>query len=282
MLEHVADLEVVYKKGIGPVRARDLPRAAPYPYRGVGTKDALAGSTFMLQDPRGSRVGGRASSSSRCRARAASPSCRPSSSRAKASAAASTASSTSTTRCSPAWAAPARSGRRASGVVPDLMTVGKSLGGGHAAGRRGRARRADGLGARWAASAAPTAATRSPAPPACEASKAIPARFLARCARDRRARHVGAEPHAGAPRPDRRGARHRADGGDRAGQGPRVAGAGVRRSGGDRRRCAGARPAAAETGIYDNVLRILVPISAPRKIWTPGLDRLEESLVAAS
>ena len=37
-----------------------------------------------------------------------------------------------------------------------------------------------------------------------------------------------------------------------------------------------------KTGIYDNVLRILVPISAPQEDLDAGLDRLEESLVAAS
>jgi 4-aminobutyrate aminotransferase / (S)-3-amino-2-methylpropionate transaminase / 5-aminovalerate transaminase len=36
-----------------------------------------------------------------------------------------------------------------------------------------------------------------------------------------------------------------------------------------------------KTGIYDNVLRILVPITATEEELTLGLDRLEESLVAA-
>jgi 4-aminobutyrate aminotransferase / (S)-3-amino-2-methylpropionate transaminase / 5-aminovalerate transaminase len=37
-----------------------------------------------------------------------------------------------------------------------------------------------------------------------------------------------------------------------------------------------------KTGIYDNVLRILVPINAPDEDLEAGLDRLEESLVAAA
>jgi 4-aminobutyrate aminotransferase / (S)-3-amino-2-methylpropionate transaminase / 5-aminovalerate transaminase len=37
-----------------------------------------------------------------------------------------------------------------------------------------------------------------------------------------------------------------------------------------------------KTGIYDNVLRILVPVNASDDDLTTGLDRLEESLVAAS
>ena len=36
-----------------------------------------------------------------------------------------------------------------------------------------------------------------------------------------------------------------------------------------------------KTGIYDNVLRILVPLNAPREDLDAGLERLEESLVAA-
>jgi len=37
-----------------------------------------------------------------------------------------------------------------------------------------------------------------------------------------------------------------------------------------------------KTGVYDNVLRILVPINAPDDDLAAGLDRLEESLVAAA
>jgi 4-aminobutyrate aminotransferase/(S)-3-amino-2-methylpropionate transaminase len=37
-----------------------------------------------------------------------------------------------------------------------------------------------------------------------------------------------------------------------------------------------------KTGIYDNVLRILVPITASEEDLTLGLDRLEESLAAAA
>jgi 4-aminobutyrate aminotransferase/(S)-3-amino-2-methylpropionate transaminase len=36
-----------------------------------------------------------------------------------------------------------------------------------------------------------------------------------------------------------------------------------------------------KTGIYDNVIRILVPITAPEEDLEAGLDRLEESLGAA-
>src|SRR6185312_5850840 len=36
-----------------------------------------------------------------------------------------------------------------------------------------------------------------------------------------------------------------------------------------------------KTGIYDNVIRILVPITAPDEDLEAGLDRLEESLGAA-
>jgi len=37
-----------------------------------------------------------------------------------------------------------------------------------------------------------------------------------------------------------------------------------------------------KTGIYDNVLRILVPITAPDEDIEAGLDRLEEALGAAA
>ena len=37
-----------------------------------------------------------------------------------------------------------------------------------------------------------------------------------------------------------------------------------------------------KTGIYDNVLRILVPVNVSEADLDAGLDRLEESLVAAS
>jgi len=37
-----------------------------------------------------------------------------------------------------------------------------------------------------------------------------------------------------------------------------------------------------KTGIYDNVLRILVPITATEEDLELGLDRLEESLAAAA
>ena len=37
-----------------------------------------------------------------------------------------------------------------------------------------------------------------------------------------------------------------------------------------------------KTGIYDNVIRILVPIAAPDEDLEAGLDRLEESLGAAA
>ena len=37
-----------------------------------------------------------------------------------------------------------------------------------------------------------------------------------------------------------------------------------------------------KTGIYDNVIRILVPITAPDEDLEAGLDRLEESLGAAA
>jgi 4-aminobutyrate aminotransferase/(S)-3-amino-2-methylpropionate transaminase len=37
-----------------------------------------------------------------------------------------------------------------------------------------------------------------------------------------------------------------------------------------------------KTGIYDNVLRILVPITATDEDLSLGLDRLEESLAAAA
>ena len=60
---------------------------------------------------------------------------------------------------------------------------------------------------------------------------------------------------------------------------------------GARRRHRGARPSRrrssagsdpAKTGIYDNVIRILVPITAPDEDLEAGLDRLEESLGAAA
>ena len=37
-----------------------------------------------------------------------------------------------------------------------------------------------------------------------------------------------------------------------------------------------------KTGIYDNVLRILVPVNVTEADLDAGLDRLEESLVAAA
>ena len=168
------------------------------------------------------------------------------------------------------------------GVVPDLMTVGKSLASGMPlAGVIGRAEIMDsvhpgGLGSTYGGNPVACAA-------AVESIRAIsdPA-FLARAVAC--GERIWARLQDMATRIDAIG--------EVRGLGPMVAIELVE----DRQ---GKQPAAAiaaatvagalerglillKTGIYDNVLRILVPINAPDEDLEAGLDRLEESLVAAS
>ena len=274
--------KLVYKKGMGPFAPEVYRAPAPYPYRGITTEDALAGLDFMFKatvDPQEvacvilEPVQGEGGFTvmppefiqglkERCEQHGILY--------------IDDEVQAGMGRTGTLW------GIEHSGVVPDLMTVGKSLASGMPlAGVVGRAEVIDsvhlgGLGSTYGGNPVACAA-------AIESIKAIadPA-FLAQSVRDGRA-HPGPPARDGGADPgDRRGARHRADGGDRAGR-PTA-----------RRKEPAADIAAAtvagalergllllKTGIYDNVLRVLVPISATDDDLETGLARLEESLVAA-
>ena len=274
--------KLVYKKGMGPFAPEVYRAPAPYPYRGISTEDALAGLDFMFKatvDPQEvacvilEPVQGEGGFTvmppefiqglkERCERYGILY--------------IDDEVQSGMARTGTLW------GIEHSGVVPDLMTVGKSLASGMPlAGVVGRAEVIDsvhlgGLGSTYGGNPVACAA-------AIESIKAIadPA-FLAQSVR--MGEHIQARLRAdgGADPGDRRGARHRADGGHRAGHRPRDAGS-LPPS------IAAATVAGAlergllllKTGIYDNVLRVLVPISATDDDLETGLDRLEESLVAA-
>ena len=233
--------KLVYKKGMGPFAPEVYRAPAPYPYRGISTEDALAGLDFMFKatvDPQEvacvilEPVQGEGGFTvmppefiqglkERCERYGILY--------------IDDEVQSGMARTGTLW------GIEHSGVVPDLMTVGKSLASGMPlAGVVGRAEVIDsvhlgGLGSTYGGNPVACAA-------AIESIKAIadPA-FLALSVR--MGEHIQARLRAdgGADPGDRRGARHRADGGDRAGHRPREQGAcrRHRRSDGGRARWSG-------------------------------------------
>ena len=274
--------KLVYKKGMGPFAPEVYRAPAPYPYRGISTEDALAGLDFMFKatvDPQEvacvilEPVQGEGGFTvmppefiqglkERCERHGI--------------LFIDDEVQSGMGRTGTLW------GIEHSGVVPDLMTVGKSLASGMPlAGVIGRAEVIDsvhlgGLGSTYGGNPVACAA-------AIESIKAIadPA-FLAQSVRmgDRiqaRLREMAERiPAIGEVR----------------GIGPMAA---VELVTDHETREPAADIAAAtvagalergllllKTGIYDNVLRVLVPISATDDDLETGLTRLEESLVAAS
>ena len=252
--------KLVYKKGMGPFAPEVYRAPAPYPYRGISTEDALAGLDFMFKatvDPQSvacvilEPVQGEGGFTvmppefiqglkERCERYGILY--------------IDDEVQSGMGRTGTLW------GIEHSGVVPDLMTVGKSLASGMPlAGVVGRAEVIDsvhlgGLGSTYGGNPVACAAAdrehqgdRRPGVPgavACAwASTSRPG-----CARWRR-RHPG----------DRRGARHRADGGHRACHRPRDAGAGRRH----RRRDGGGRAGAGSAPAEDRHLRQRPPHARP-------------------
>ena len=238
--------KLVYKKGMGPFAPEIYRAPAPYPYRGVTTKDALKGLEFIFKahvDPQSvacvvlEPVQGEGGFTvmpaefiegvmALCEQHGILY--------------VDDEVQSGMGRTGKLWALDHY------GLVPDLMTVGKSLAAGMPlAGVIGRAEVMDsvhlgGLGSTYGGNPVACAA-------AVESIKAIASEaFLAQATAFGEEIMARLQRHGRAPPGDRRGARDRADGGDRAGQGPRDAGAGRRcgdRHGGGG---AGARPAAAE------------------------------------
>ena len=274
--------KLVYKKGMGPFAPEVYRAPAPYPYRGISTEDALAGLDFMFKatvDPQEvacvilEPVQGEGGFTvmppefiqglkERCERHGILY--------------IDDEVQSGMGRTGTLW------GIEHSGVVPDLMTVGKSLASGMPlAGVVGRAEVIDsvhlgGLGSTYGGNPVACAA-------AIESIKAIadPA-FLAQSVRmgeriQARLREMAERiPAIGEVR----------------GIGPMAA---VELVTDHETREPAADIAAAtvagalergllllKTGIYDNVLRVLVPISATDDDLETGLTRLEESLVAAS
>jgi len=274
--------KLVYKKGMGPFAPEVYRAPAPYPYRGISTEDALAGLDFMFKatvDPQEvacvilEPVQGEGGFTvmppefiqglkERCERHGI--------------LFIDDEVQSGMGRTGTLW------GIEHSGVVPDLMTVGKSLASGMPlAGVVGRAEVIDsvhlgGLGSTYGGNPVACAA-------AIESIKAIadPA-FLAQSVRmgeriQARLREMAERiPAIGEVR----------------GIGPMAA---VELVTDHETREPAADIAAAtvagalergllllKTGIYDNVLRVLVPISATDDDLETGLTRLEESLVAAS
>jgi 4-aminobutyrate aminotransferase len=274
--------KLVYKKGMGPFAPEVYRAPAPYPYRGISTEDALAGLDFMFKatvDPQEvacvilEPVQGEGGFTvmppefiqglkERCERHGI--------------LFIDDEVQSGMGRTGTLW------GIEHSGVVPDLMTVGKSLASGMPlAGVVGRAEVIDsvhlgGLGSTYGGNPVACAA-------AIESIKAIadPA-FLAQSVRmgeriQARLREMAERiPAIGEVR----------------GIGPMAA---VELVTDHETREPAADLAAAtvagalergllllKTGIYDNVLRVLVPISATDDDLETGLTRLEESLVAAS
>jgi 4-aminobutyrate aminotransferase / (S)-3-amino-2-methylpropionate transaminase / 5-aminovalerate transaminase len=273
--------KLVYKKGMGPFAPEVYRAPAPYPYRGVSTEDALEGLDFIFKahvDPESvacvilEPVQGEGGFTvmppeylqglkERCERYGILY--------------IDDEVQSGMGRTGTLW------GIEHSGVIPDLVTVGKSLASGMPlAGVVGRAEVMDavhpgGLGSTYGGNPVACAA-------AVESIKAIsdPA-FLA--AAKEVGEHIQARLHEMQERIPAIG--------EVRGIGPMAAIELV--TDGDTREPAAALAAAAvsgaldrgllllKTGIYDNVLRILVPLNAPREDLDAGLERLEESLVAA-
>ena len=274
--------KLVYKRGMGPFAPEVYRAPAPYPYRGISTKDALDALDWMFKatvDPasvacvilepiqgEGGFTVMPADFIQGLKARCEEHGILYIDDEVQAGMG----------RTGTLW------GIEHSGVVPDLVTVGKSLASGMPlAGVVGSTEIMDsvhpgGLGSTYGGNPVACAA-------AVESLKAISdPEFLARAV------EVGERIHA---RLNEMAARHPAIGEVR-GIGPMAAielvkDADTREPAAD---VAGAAVAAAldrgliilKTGIYDNVIRILVPIAAPDEDIDAGLDRLEESLGAAA
>jgi 4-aminobutyrate aminotransferase / (S)-3-amino-2-methylpropionate transaminase / 5-aminovalerate transaminase len=274
--------KLVYKRGMGPFAPEIYRAPAPYPYRGISTEDALAELDWMFKaavDPasvacvilepiqgEGGFTVMPAEFIQGLKARCEEHGILYIDDEVQAGMG----------RTGTLW------GIEHSGVTPDLVTVGKSLASGMPlAGVIGATEVMDsvhpgGLGSTYGGNPVACAA-------AVESLKAISdPDFLARAV------DVGERIHA---RLHEMAARHPSIGEVR-GIGPMAAIELVK----DREtREPGAEIAAAavtaaldrgliilKTGIYDNVIRILVPIAAPDEDLEAGLDRLEESLGAAA
>ena len=274
--------KLVYKKGMGPFAPEVYRAPAPYPYRGISTEDALAGLDFMFKatvDPQ----------------EVACVILEPVQGEGGFTVMPHEFIQALKERCErygilyiddEVQSGMARTGTlwgiEHSGVVPDLMTVGKSLASGMPlAGVVGRAEVIDsvhlgGLGSTYGGNPVACAA-------AIESIKAIadPA-FLALSVR--MGEHIQARLRQMAGRIPAIG--------EVRGIGPMAA---IELVTDHESREPAADIAAAtvagalergllllKTGIYDNVLRVLVPISATDDDLETGLNRLEESLVAAS
>jgi 4-aminobutyrate aminotransferase len=273
--------KLVYKKGMGPFAPEVYRAPAPYPYRGVSTEHALEGLDFIFKahvDPESvacvilEPVQGEGGFTvmppeylkglkERCERYGILY--------------IDDEVQSGMGRTGTLW------GIEHSGVIPELVTVGKSLASGMPlAGVVGRAEVMDavhpgGLGSTYGGNPVACAA-------AVESIKAIsdPA-FLA--AAKEAGEHIQARLHEMQERIPAIG--------EVRGIGPMAAIELVTDR--DTREPAAAVAAAAvsgaldrgllllKTGIYDNVLRILVPLNAPREDLDAGLERLEESLVAA-
>ena len=273
--------KLVYKKGMGPFAPEVYRAPAPYPYRGISTEDALKGIEFMFKahvDPQAVACmilepvqgeGGFTVMPAEF-IQALKALCEQ-----HGIVYISDEVQSGMGRTGKLWAI------EHSDVVPDLMTVGKSLAAGMPlAGVVGRAEIIDsvhpgGLGSTYGGNPVACAA-------AVESIRAIASEeFLAQAVEfgervlkrlnEMAERHAvigevrGIGPMAAIELVKDRESREPA---------PEVAAATV----------AGALERGLlllKTGIYDNVLRILVPIIATEEELTLGLDRLEESLVAA-
>jgi 4-aminobutyrate aminotransferase / (S)-3-amino-2-methylpropionate transaminase / 5-aminovalerate transaminase len=274
--------KLVYKRGMGPFAPEIYRAPAPYPYRGIDTADALEALDWMFKatvDPasvacvilepiqgEGGFTVMPADFIQGLKARCEEHGILYIDDEVQAGMG----------RTGTLW------GIEHSGVVPDLVTVGKSLASGMPlAGVIGSTEVMDsvhpgGLGSTYGGNPVACAA-------AVESLKAISdPDFLARAV------EVGERIHA---RLNEMASRHPAIGEVR-GIGPMAAIELVKDS---ETREPGAELAAAtvaaaldrgliilKTGIYDNVIRILVPIAAPDEDLEAGLDRLEESLGAAA
>ncbi|MEA2424512.1 MAG: 4-aminobutyrate aminotransferase / (S)-3-amino-2-methylpropionate transaminase / 5-aminovalerate [Thermoleophilaceae bacterium] len=273
--------KLVYKKGMGPFAPEVYRAPAPYPYRGVSTEDALEGIEFMFKahvDPQAvacmilEPVQGEGGFTvmpaefiqglkALCEQHGI--------------VYVSDEVQSGMGRTGKLWAI------EHSDVVPDLMTVGKSLAAGMPlAGVVGRAEIIDsvhpgGLGSTYGGNpVACAAAVESIRAIASEEFLALAVEFGERVLKrlnEMAERHTvigevrGIGPMAAIELVKDRQSREPAS---------EVAAATV----------AGALDRGLlllKTGIYDNVLRILVPITATEEELTLGLDRLEESLVAA-
>jgi len=274
--------KLVYKRGMGPFAPEIYRAPAPYPYRGISTADALEALDWMFKatvDPasvacvilepiqgEGGFTVMPADFIQGLKARCEEHGILYIDDEVQAGMG----------RTGTLW------GIEHSDVVPDLVTVGKSLASGMPlAGVIGSTEIMDsvhpgGLGSTYGGNPVACAA-------AVESLKAISdPQFLARAV------EVGERIHA---RLNEMASRHPAIGEVR-GIGPMAAielvkDGETREPGAD---IAAAAVAAAldrgliilKTGIYDNVIRILVPIAAPGEDLDAGLDRLEESLGAAA